>query len=77
MGYLYLLCVALMFSFGGTCVKLISPFFGPAYITFFRFAVGVLFLLLLKTVKRQPFSQDFFAAAPLALGWILFYAVAT
>ncbi len=76
MGYLYLLCVALMFSFGGTCVKLISPFFGPAYITFFRFAVGVLFLLLLKTVKRQPFSQDFFAGARLVLGWILFGAVA-
>lgn len=75
MGYIYLLCVALMFSFGGTCVKLISPYFGPAYITFFRFAVGVFFLLLLKTVKRQRFRQDFFATVRLAAGWILFGAV--
>lgn len=75
MGYVYLLCVALMFSFGGTCVKLISPYFGPAYITFFRFAVGVFFLLLLKTVKRQRFHQDFFVTARLAAGWVLFGAV--
>ncbi len=75
MGYLYLLCVALMFSFGGTCVKLISPFFSPAYITFFRFAVGVFFLLLLKAVKRQRFPQDFFVLARTVLGWILFGAV--
>ena len=32
MGYLYLLCVALMFSFGGTCVKLISPYYAPEFI---------------------------------------------
>ena len=76
MGYLYLLCVALLFSFGGTCVKLISPYFGPAYITFFRFAVGVLFLLLLKAVRRQRFCQDFFPAARLVIGWILFGAIA-
>ena len=59
MGYVYLLCVALLFSFGGTCVKLISPYFDAGYITFFRFAVGVLFLLLLKAVKRQPFPRRF------------------
>ena len=76
MGYFYLLCVALMFSFGGTCVKLISPTFSPAYITFFRFAVGVFFLLLLKAVKRQPFRKDFFPTARLVAGWILFGAAA-
>lgn len=76
MGYLYLLCVALMFSFGGTCVRLISPFFGPAYITFFRFAVGVFFLLLLKAVKRQPFQKGFLSTARLAAGWIFFGAIA-
>ena len=59
MGYLYLLCVALMFSFGGTCVKLIKPYFGPSYITCFRFLVGVVFLLLLKIVKRQKFPDNF------------------
>lgn len=76
MGYFYLLCVALMFSFGGTCVKLISPTFSPAYITFFRFAVGVFFLLLLKAVKHQPFRKDFFPTARLVAGWILFGAAA-
>ena len=42
MGYLYLLCVALMFSFGGT---LRTPHQAlltvPSYITWFRFLVGV------------------------------------
>lgn len=76
MGYLYLFCVALMFSFGGTCVKLISPFFGPGYITFFRFAVGVLCLLLLKAALRQRFPSNLKGAYKLVGGWILFGAAA-
>lgn len=76
MGYLYLFCVALMFSFGGTCVKLISPYFGPGYITFFRFAVGVLCLLLLKAALRQRFRRDLIPALRLLGGWILFGAAA-
>lgn len=76
MGYLYLFCVALMFSFGGTCVKLISPYFGPGYITFFRFAVGVLCLLLLKLALRQHFRQNFRQSLKLMGGWILFGAIA-
>ena len=75
MGYIYLLCVALLFSFGGTCVKLISPYFDAGYITFFRFAVGVLFLLLLKAMKRQPFQQHFGQVLKHSAGWILFGAV--
>ncbi len=76
MGYVYLLCVALLFSFGGTCVKLISPYFDAGYITFFRFAVGVLFLLLLKAVKRQPFPRRFGSVLKPVIGWILFGAAA-
>lgn len=76
MGYVYLFCVALMFSFGGTCVKLISPYFGPGYITFFRFAVGVLCLLLLKLALRQPFRRDWRITLKLLGGWILFGAFA-
>lgn len=76
MGYLYLLCVALLFSFGGTCVKLISPYFGASYITFFRFAVGVGFLLLLKLIKRQHFRADYARTARLLFGWILLGAAA-
>lgn len=52
MGYLYLLTVAMMFSFGGTCVRLIKPYFSPGYITLFRFVVGIAFLLLLKGIRR-------------------------
>lgn len=76
MGYLYLLCVALMFSFGGTCVKLIKPYFGPSYITCFRFLVGVVFLLLLKIVKRQKFPDHFLQILKANACWILFGAVA-
>lgn len=76
MGYLYLLCVALMFSFGGTCVKLISPYFSAPYITFFRFVVGVGFLLLLKLAKHQHFRKDYIQSVRLFAGWILFGAVA-
>ncbi len=76
MGYLYMLTVAILFSFGGTCAKLISPYFGPAFITFFRFSFGVCFLLLLKAIKRQPFRPDYRSAVKLLAGWILFGAVA-
>lgn len=78
MGYFYLLCVAVMFSFGGTCVKLIKPYFGPEYITFFRFVIGVAFLLLLRCFRRQeikngptpgPWEKSL-------AGWILLGAVA-
>ena len=74
MGYIYLLCVAVMFSFGGTCVKLINPYFGPEYITCFRFIVGVFFLLLLKGIKRQPFPRNFRQSLKTCGGWILFGA---
>ena len=59
MGYLYLLCVALMFSFGGTFVRLIKPYYSSSYITWFRFLMGVLFLILLKIIKRQRFPKNF------------------
>ncbi len=63
MGYLYLLMVAFLFSFGGTYVKLISPYFSSECITFFRFVVGVGFLLLLKVVKNRGFSRISFGPA--------------
>lgn len=72
MGYLYLLCVALMFSFGGTCVKIISPYFGPEYITFFRFIFGVAFLLLLKAWKKDHFPENFRKLLKQNWRWILF-----
>lgn len=76
MGYLYLFCVALMFSFGGTCVKLISPYFSASFITFFRFAVGVMWLLVLKLLLGQRFPSDFRQSLLRFGNWILFGAVA-
>lgn len=52
-GYFYLFLVAMLFSFGGTCVKLMKPVMSPEYITFSRFAVGIFFLLCLKLIQRK------------------------
>ena len=76
MGAFYLLTVAIMFSFGGTCAKLISTSFTCEYMTFFRFAVGVMFLLLLKLIKRQRFRADFRKQLKECGGWLVFGAVA-
>lgn len=75
MGYIYLMMVALFFSFGGTCVKMIKPYFDPSMITFMRFFVGVLWLLLLKTVKRQPFRAGFRSSFHLHWKWLVFGAL--
>lgn len=75
MGYLYLLAVALMFSFGGTCSRMISPYFDAAFVTFFRFFFGVIFLILLKLILRQPFRKDYKISVKMFIGWILFGAV--
>ena len=76
MGALYLLCVAIMFSFGGTFAKLMAPYFTTEYITFFRFLFGVLLLLLLKLILRQKFSKDFPQMLKKCGGWLVFGAVA-
>lgn len=74
MGSIYLLCVALMFSFGGTCAKLISPYFSSEYITFFRFFFGVFFLLLLKLIRRQKLQSNFRQMVRACGGWLIFGA---
>ncbi|MBQ8094472.1 MAG: DMT family transporter [Clostridia bacterium] len=76
MGYFYLIMVALFFSFGGTCVKTIKPFFAPSMITFMRFFVGVLWLLLLKAIRRKPLRADFAASLKTHWKWLIFGAVA-
>lgn len=76
MGYLYLLAVAIMFSFGGTCNRMITPYFGPSFIAFFRFFFGVLFLLLLKLILKKPFQKDFRQVVKMLFWWILMGAAA-
>lgn len=75
MGIVYLLSVALMFSFGGTCAKLISPYFTHEYITFFRFFFGVLFLLILKLIRRQKLRPDYKKTVRECRWWLIFGAV--
>ncbi len=75
MGYVYQMMVALFFSFGGTCVKMIRPFFPPSMITFMRFLVGILWLLLLKAVTRRRFRPDFAASLRAGWPWLLIGAV--
>ena len=76
MGYVYLLLVALMFSLGGTSVKMIRPFFFFFMITLMRFVVGVFWLLLLKGIKRKRFRLDFPRAFRKRWKWLVFGAVA-
>ena len=76
MGYVYLLLVALMFSLGGTSVKMIRPFFAPSMITLMRFVVGGFWLLLLKGIKRKRFRPDFSRAFRKRWKWLVFGAVA-
>lgn len=55
MGYVYLLLQALIFSFGGILIKTTSASFSPFMVSFLRFALGVLFLLLLQLIRgRKP-----------------------
>jgi len=76
LGYVYLIMVAVFFSFGGTCVKMIRPYFSPYMITFMRFAVGVLWLLALKAVRRRRFRPDFLSALKLHWKWLVVGACA-
>lgn len=76
MGYIYLLTVALIFSFGGVCSKTIAPYFGAHFISFFRFFVGVGFILLVKLLKRQRFRDDFPQMFRKYWGWLVFGAAA-
>ena len=75
MGYVYLILVALMFSLGGTSVKLIRPYFAPSMITLMRFVVGVFWLLLLKLVRRKRFRADFAESFRKHWKWLAFGAV--
>ena len=76
MGYVYLVMVALFFSFGGTSVKLIRPYFSPYMITFLRFFVAVFWLIGLKAVKRQRFRADFWPSLKKRWKWLAFGACA-
>ena len=76
MGYFYLVLVALFFSFGGTSVRLIRPYFNASMITFMRFSVGVLWLLCLKAVCKKRFRPDFRASFKAHWKWLAIGSIA-
>ena len=76
MGYVYLVLVALFFSFGGTSVKLIRPYFSPFMITFLRFFVAVFWLTGLMLVKRRRLRADFWPSFKKHWKWLAFGACA-
>ena len=53
MGYVYLLLQALIFSFGGILIKTTAASFSPFMVSFLRFVLGVLFLLLLQVIRGK------------------------
>lgn len=55
MGYIYLLLQALIFSFGGILIKTATTCFSSFMVSFLRFALGVVCLLLLQVFRgRKP-----------------------
>lgn len=60
MGYLYLIFVSIVFSFGGTLVKTASVMVNSTYISFMRFFVGAVFLLLFLTLRKNKIQLRFY-----------------
>ena len=59
MGYIYLLLISVVFSFGGTLVKTASVMVASTIISFMRFFVGVVFLVLFLLLRRQKIRLQF------------------
>ena len=53
MGYIYLILISMLFSFGGTLVKTASVMVNAAVISFSRFFVGSLFLVLFLALRHK------------------------
>ncbi len=60
MGYIYLFFVSVVFSFGGTLVKTASVMVNSTYISFMRFFVGAVFLLLFLTLRKNKIQLRFY-----------------
>lgn len=60
MGYLYLIFVSIVFSFGGALVKTASVMVNSTYISFMRFFVGAMFLLLFLTLRKNKIQLRFY-----------------
>lgn len=53
MGYLYLFLEVLLFSFGGIAIKVSGQLFTPFMLSFMRFALGVLLLLVISVARGK------------------------
>lgn len=64
-GYLELILVSIIFSFGGSMVKAGKEMCGPETISFLRFFLGAFFLFLLMIIKKKKIRVTFLSK------WIL------
>lgn len=53
-GYIYMVILAVLFSFGGILVKTSGTLFSPFMISFLRFGIGIVLLILLQLLRRKP-----------------------
>lgn len=60
MGYLYLIVVTVIFSFGGILIKSSALMFNADVISFLRFALGVVILVLLVRLQKHKMKLVFF-----------------
>lgn len=59
MGYLYLIIVTIIFSFGGILIKSAALMFNADVISFLRFALGVVILVLLAKLQKRKLKLLF------------------
>lgn len=59
MAYLYLIIVTVLFSFGGMLIKVSGTMFSPYMVSFLRFAIGVVLLLIIQKKKTGKVAIKF------------------
>ncbi len=69
MGYIYMAIISVLFSFGGIFVKFSSLMVNSYWISFLRFFIGTLFLLIYMVVTKKKIQLRFLCT-PIVLGAI-------
>jgi len=59
MAYLYIISLTILFSFGGILIKTSGIMFSPVMMSFLRFAIGVILLLIVQLVKYKRIRFSF------------------
>lgn len=59
MSYFYMILLTILFSFGGITIKTSGTAFTPFMLSFLRFAIGVLLLVIIALVREHRISLHF------------------